>query len=176
MRITTNSILLSSGVYFNYERPEECPFTIEDIAHGLANTCRFTGQVTTFYSVAEHSLRVAALLPAQEQLAGLLHDASEAFCCDIPKPLKNMLPGYREIEQRVTNAINVRFRVGPVPPSVHKADMVLMATERRYLLPPDDSEWPCLDGVVPLPERIVPLSPESAEQAFLRAFHEITGR
>ena len=36
---------------------------IEDIAHGLAYQCRFNGQTSAFYSVAQHSLIVAALVP-----------------------------------------------------------------------------------------------------------------
>jgi hypothetical protein len=176
MRITTNSVLLASGNYFDFEHPEQSNYTIIDIAHNLSNVCRFVGAVKDHYSVAEHSIRVAALLPAQEQLAGLMHDASEFVTGDCAKPFKNLLKDFRYYEQLITNAINVRFRVGPIPPSVHHADMVLMATERRDLLPPDDCEWPCLDGVVPLPETIEPITNKEAESAFLRAFYEITGR
>ena len=48
---------------------------IEDIAHGLAFQCRFNGQTCDFYSVAQHSLIVADLVPESHRLAALLHDA-----------------------------------------------------------------------------------------------------
>ncbi len=48
------TIILRSGMYFDYENPTEDTICIEDIAWGLANTCRFGGQSLEFYSVAQH--------------------------------------------------------------------------------------------------------------------------
>ena len=72
---------------------------IEDIAHGLAYQCRFNGQTNAFYSVAQHSLIVAALVPEELRFAALLHDAAEAYLGDMVKPLKVLLPGFSEIEE-----------------------------------------------------------------------------
>lgn len=93
-------------------RPEE--ICLEDIAHALSNICRFNGHTIRFYSVAEHSLNVENLLEQQGcnsivRLYGLLHDAAEAYCCDIPRPLKRSLFGYAEIESRIMKAIYKAF-------------------------------------------------------------------
>src|SRR5271165_7548492 len=67
-------------------RPEE--INIIDIAHALSNLCRFTGHVRTFYSVAEHSVRVSQHCDPKDALWGLLHDASEAYLADMSRPMK----------------------------------------------------------------------------------------
>ena len=83
--------------FYPYDpRPEQ--ICIEDIAHGLSMLCRFAGQCRFFFSVAEHSIAVAHLLPANLKLFGLLHDASEAYLADLPRPVKAGLPEYRAIE------------------------------------------------------------------------------
>ena len=77
--------------FYPYDpRPEQ--ICIEDIAHGLSMLCRFAGQCRFFFSVAEHSIAVAHLLPANLKLFGLLHDASEAYLADLPRPVKAGLP------------------------------------------------------------------------------------
>ena len=81
--------------FYPYDpRPEQ--ICIEDIAHGLSMLCRFAGQCRFFFSVAEHSIAVAHLLPANLKLFGLLHDASEAYLVDLPRPVK---AGCRSTEQ-----------------------------------------------------------------------------
>ncbi len=72
---------------------------IEDIAHALARICRFNGHLRYHYSVAEHSVNVAEELKLRGaskelRLFGLLHDASEAYIADIPRPLKDWIPEY----------------------------------------------------------------------------------
>lgn len=61
---------------------------IKDIAHALSLKCRFTGHCRTFYSVAEHSMRVAELVRPELKLAALLHDAAEAYLPDFARPIK----------------------------------------------------------------------------------------
>jgi hypothetical protein len=175
-------------------RPEEVD--IEDIAHALSLICRFTGHTYCFYSVADHSLRVSRLAeqmtmaepgaPAlrakaarQMALWGLLHDASEAYLCDVPSPLKRA-PGfgglYRRHESTLMDAIKARFNLPPHEPAVVKhADRTLLNTEARDLMDvpvTDLDQWQC--GYEPLPEPIFPLDPQRAEAEFLRRFRELT--
>src|SRR2546423_12384970 len=97
---TDHRIMLHSGRLFDLANPEVSEITVEDIAHGLAHTCRYAGQCDGFYSVAEHSVLVSQTV-THSKLAALFHDAAEAFIGDMSAPLKQLLPAYREIELKI---------------------------------------------------------------------------
>jgi hypothetical protein len=147
---------------------------IEDIAHGLAYQCRYNGHCREFYSVAEHSTRVAAQLyklgPA-EALAGLLHDAAEAYLGDIVRPVKRQLPRFYELER--LNLIAIFEGLGvPITPEafcdeVAEADLVLLATERRDLMGTPPRPWVSIEKVEPLGGAIKPMTPSEAESFFI---------
>lgn len=88
--------------------------SIIDIAHCLSQLCRFTGHTNTFYSVAEHSLYVSHLLPDEWKLAGLLHDASEAYLCDLASPVKRAIPRYKIHEEQAQDKIYRKFGINHV--------------------------------------------------------------
>jgi 5'-deoxynucleotidase YfbR-like HD superfamily hydrolase len=144
---------------------------IEDIAHGLAYQCRFNGQTREFYSVAQHSLVVASLVPTDLRLAALLHDAAEAYLGDMVKPLKVLLPAFAAIEDQVSAIIARAFQVdfSDYAPIKH-ADLIALATEKRDLMPHSAERWAYLDAIRPLPQPIVVMSPGQAKQAFLNEF------
>lgn len=176
-KITSEPVVqLAGGHYFNVLDPEGSHWTIEDIAHALSNTCRFGGHVRKFYSVAQHSAIVSQIVPPEDALAGLLHDAAEAIVGDLPTPIKQLLPEFSEIEYRIAAAI---FRAHglpeQLPDSVKRADRVALATERRDLMPTDGVAWEVLDGITPLSVTIAPLPPESAKALFLAQYDHLTG-
>ncbi len=115
-----------------------------DIATALANTCRFKGQCRAFYSVAEHSVRVSEMVPAPFKLAALVHDAQEAYLCDVPSPTKIELDWWQAVEDRAWRAIAARFGLQfELPPCVHRADKDACQVERAML-------WgPCPSGLLP---------------------------
>lgn len=91
----------ATGVFVDVADPMSGTLILSDIAQGLALTCRYGGQIKRFYSVAEHSVLVHDLLehqgaPARILLAGLFHDAAEAYLGDVVAPLKYAL---RQLER-----------------------------------------------------------------------------
>ncbi len=153
--------------------PRIVDVAIEDIAHGLAYQCRFNGQTNAFYSVAQHSLIVASLVPDELKFAALLHDAAEAYLGDMVKPLKVLLPEFSAIEDSVTRIIGERFGVAlEHNPAIKRADLVSLATEKRDLMPYSAEPWTYLEGVEPCIEIIRPMAPEDAKQAFLQSFEK----
>jgi len=147
---------------------------IFDIAHALANTCRFAGHCRTFYSVAQHSIHVSYLVPHEHARVALMHDAAEAYLTDIPAPFKQLMPDYQVIEQHVWSAIARRFDLpSELPAEVKRADLVALATERRDLLKRTNDRWPILDGVRSDAAIRIPVSPETAKRAFLRRFGDL---
>jgi uncharacterized protein len=168
------TILTGSGNYFQFDKPELHPFSIEDIANSLSKICRFTGHTSHFYSVAQHSVYVSRLLPLHLRLQGLLHDASEAYVGDVSSPLKRLLPEYKTIEHRVERALNAHFSLPfPLDPLVKLADIDMLMAERHEFLPKDDDrEWPF--DAKPLPFRIGPMDWQKAKSFFLAEFLSIT--
>jgi 5'-deoxynucleotidase YfbR-like HD superfamily hydrolase len=171
-----NCILTASGRYFNLREPERNEYSIGDIATALSRICRFVGHTKAFYSVAQHSVYVSRLLPDKLALQGLMHDASEAYLGDVSYPLKGLLPEYRTLEKALEATIARVFGLPyPFDPAVKRADMVMLATERRDLMPEQDEPWPILSGVILSAETIVPVSPDAARALFMQRIYELWG-
>lgn len=125
-----------SGGKLHFKNPHPDEILIEDIAHNLSMICRFNGSVKEHYSVGQHSIAVAAaVLKAtgdhEQALAGLLHDASESYILDIPRPIKPHLKGYKAMENRLTKVINKKFGVKEVSDVVWDIDNRIVANEAR---------------------------------------------
>ena len=170
--MASNSILTYCGNRFDFAEPWRSEISIIDIAHALSNICRFGGHCSRFYSVAQHSVMVSRIVPAEHAPTALMHDATEAYLGDISRPLKAMLPDYRCLDAAVEEEVSMYYGVTrPLPDCVIHADLVMLATEKRDLMPQDREEWACLKGIEPLPERIFPLPPEEAKGLFLDRFY-----
>lgn len=156
---------------------EHAPIDIRDIAHGLANNCRWTGHTRVFYSVAQHCVFASYLTPLAHRLAGLLHDGAEAYVHDTPSPLKWHLKGQgftafadieKAVDKRIFEALGVPW---PRDHSVKRVDMRLLSTEHRDLMP-KEAERAYMDP--PYSFIIRPWSPEVAEAIYLRRYEELT--
>lgn len=147
---------------------------IIDIAHSLSLQCRFTGHTSSFYSVAEHSVRVSEACCAKNAYWGLLHDASEAYLSDMARPIKRysgVFEVYIQAEKKLMEVIAKKFGLeGTCSPDVKIMDNVLLSTEGRDLMSSTEG-WSELRE--PLKETIVPWDSITAERKFLEKFEEL---
>ena len=171
------AVSTKSGRRVSLLNPSPSQIVIGDIAHGLAHQCRFNGQTNKFYSVAQHSVLVASILPRELRLAGLLHDASEAYLGDVVQPLKDLLPEYQAIEVKFCEILGERFGVNLLHnDAIKHADLVVLATERRDLMPMDTADWSSIAGITPMSRTIKPMSPDAATTQFMEMFFTLTNQ
>lgn len=182
--------------YFDFEDPDACPVTLEDVAYALAFTVRWRGQTRhqgrrCFYGTAEHCVRGAWRIledghDRAHALAFLGHEMDEVPLPDMPGPVKPLLGDpYRELAKRVGGSLERRFRVTfPDPALIKRYDIRMLVTERRDLLAIPDSEvWDnggsgqtSTEGFEPFADRVRPCDhPAEAAEAFIRAWRELGG-
>lgn len=171
-------IATRTGNHIDFKNLGASVFIIEDIARGLSNECRFAGQLSNFYSVAQHSVYVSQLVPAEFALEALLHDATEAYMKDIPSPLKAILPDYKMIEAMMNVLIRKQFKLPLIQSEVvHYADLVMLATERRDFEIDLTNNWSLLEGIPPSDVLTInPLAPNQAYFQFMSRFNKLVGR
>lgn len=146
---------------------------IEDIAHSLSMMCRYAGHCIRFYSVAEHSVLLARAASPENALWALLHDASEAYLVDVPRPVKPFLPGYREAEATVMLAVCDRFGLPWLMPDEVKAlDNGILGDEQRQNMAPPPKPW--YHNGEPIGAVLQFWSPEQAKTEFLAEFARLT--
>ena len=164
------SIRTLTGGLLNLNTPRSSNIRIYDIAHALGRECRYSNQIRQFYSVAEHSVRVSYAVPPELALWGLLHDGSEAYMRDVPKPLKELLRNYKILEDKLQTKIFETFGLtGPVPPEIKIADHRLYAIECREL--GRQTSKPVIE--LPYVPAARFLAADDARQQFLQRFSEI---
>lgn len=164
----------ASGRMFWPMDPRPGEVHIDDIAYGLSNLCRFGGHCTHFYSVAQHSVYVSYQVPSEHALCALLHDATEAYCVDVPRPIKRFLAGYRDIETRIWHAVAARFNLPlEMPECVHAADNAVLLAEKDQIMLPSPAPWSVPGEAAKV--TIVRWTPGNARRMFLRRYHAIIG-
>ena len=85
--------ITASGRFVSLVRPAQEQISLRDIAHHLALAARWSGATATPYSVAQHCVVVAELLPPDPRLRALalLHDGHEYLTGDISRPMKRAI-------------------------------------------------------------------------------------
>lgn len=168
-----SSITTVSGKHVDPLRPAPEDLDLVDIAHALSLLCRGNGHVSHLYTVGQHSIaccREAAARGASPvvQAACLLHDAAEAYLCDLPRPLKAELPAYQKAEDHLLRMIFRRF-LGRDLTEEERAEVTaidddMLSYEFRYLFPePLGENWKHIQSAPDLSVQ----DPSVTEEAFL---------
>lgn len=178
-----------SGLLLDLESPTPDQISIEDIAVGLAHTCRYSGQIKRFYSVAEHSVRVARLVQEAGHdhlvLPALMHDAHEAYLGDLTSMTKALVGDpYHKLADQLDAVIGQQFGFDPAlmhDPLVKEQDRMLLRMESRQLQHSEGQSLAELNGFDMPPElrglgEVLGWAPATARESFLAAFHEVTAR
>ena len=176
---TGNWITTMSGTKWFITDPSPEDVRIGDIAHALSLICRYSGHCREFYSVAEHSLRMARIANKERGMNAamwaLLHDAAEAYLGDMVRPLKQLMPEYKAIETLTEGVIIRGLGLKPVCPAcrdyVKQLDDVLLMTERRDLVNHCGHEW--TPRATPLEYVIVPMRSKEAYRQFLDFYGQL---
>jgi hypothetical protein len=139
----SSCITTYTGKPFDPTKPDPKCILIEDIAHALSLICRGNGHVKSFWSVGEHCICCAKEARARGlsdrmALACLLHDASECYLSDIPRPFKKELPEYRKHEDALLEMIDTKFLGSSLSDEeqriLKEIDDVMLWYDLKYLL------------------------------------------
>lgn len=161
--------------------PETDPASIDiiDIIHALSIAPRFAGHLDEFLSVAEHSVNVMKIVHhlgggVDEMKQALLHDATEAYLCDIPTPFKSLLIGYKELEAGLWNTIADKFGVQrEMYPIVKRADAIALMSERDEYKMSREHWGDALESLPRFPLPRYPLTQQQAKVAFQNAYADL---
>lgn len=142
------------GQYLDLANPDPEVITLQAIAHHLSQVCRYAGAPLRPYSVAEHTLLVAAYLerrrcPPNIVLGGLHHDDPEAFIGDVTRPMKELIaPLFKPVEDRMMAAVAKAFDfeglgVDTLDPMVKEADNWALSAEAFHIMISAGKGWWC---------------------------------
>lgn len=182
MRGTSPTMQTFTGRLVPLLDPAPADIDIRDIADQLAKLCRFTGAVSKYYSVAQHSVFVTDLVSTDAKPYALLHDAHEAYAGDASSPLKVAMrsfgrpSAYDVIVEGLDRAIHHAAGLPwPPPPAiedeVRRADLIALSTERRDLMAPSAEEMPDLPP--PARKALAPWPWAAAMHAFIKRFEQV---
>ena len=161
------------------------PFNLEDqdfdpriIAQTLSRICRFWGQTTEFYSVAQHCLVLESVLQDKElKKWALIHEVFEGLTgMDIPTPIKHSphMEDYRVAEDKaLEQAAKIFNLTPPVPEEIKVYDKRLMVTEALRFMNTSNYDWKSIAKPLPIFILGTPLGMKEAETAFLNRWYEL---
>jgi hypothetical protein len=126
---------------------------------------------------------VSYLVPKGMEMWGLLHDATEAYLVDIPRPVKAYLKDYNVIEDLCMETIAEKFKLEmPMPDEVLRADNAALKVEReRLMIHTNKCMWFIDEEKIVLPWYdgnymdiyFTPQKPARAEQMFLERYEQL---
>lgn len=169
-----------TGIHFYPTAPNVEDISIEDIAHSLAFQCRGNGHLKYFLSIGQHCIRCCEEAQARGYsdrvaLICLLHDASEAYMSDVPRPTKKEIPRYIEWEERLLELIYEKY-LGNQPNKEEQEIMKKIDDDVLYydllILLNEPSNCPAPEMKVPFDyETFVPF--QDVKNRYLALFHDL---
>jgi hypothetical protein len=161
--------------------PKEEEIRITEIAHSLGNICRFVGHCKHFYSVAEHSIHVSKLVPKHLACPALLHDAAEAYMGDLSRPIKQYIPVFSDIEEKIMKAVYSKFGYDLSENEkevIREADNRVLAHEARQIMRGNTKDWNLdpMAEIYPEEVKIRFYSPDVSRVMFLKQYLKVIKR
>lgn len=160
---SVSAIRTLSGKWVDILNLDPESICIEDIAHALSMMPRFGGHLNHFYSVAQHSYHCSYKVTTGHELAALLHDASEFVMMDMPRPIKNQLLNYKELENNLMAVIAKKYGFQfPFDEQIKRADDIMLYKEWNHFIVGQITD-----------KNFIPMSQPVAKTFFLRRFNEL---
>lgn len=120
-------------------------WSINAVAHALAQTARYRGNSDEFYSVAEHSVLVSLLMEevvGGDPKEGLLHDGTESVMPDVSAPFKQLFPDLRRTDKTLETSLRNQFGIQyEKSQEATKADWLALFIEAAQILPERGSDF-----------------------------------
>jgi hypothetical protein len=113
-----------------------------------------------------------------DPLEGLLHDAAEAYVCDVPRPWNQLVPDYVAFEKRIDHEVRRHFGL----PREHtagckRADNLLLYAEAAAMMPGGGASYYDPENLRPTAKRLKlkfrHLDPDAARGEFLSRYEEL---
>lgn len=170
-----NYIETFTNKQYHFMNPSVSEVCIEDISQALSMSCRYSGHVKSFYSVAEHcciiSDKILDLTGDKSQAYdALMHDASEAYLNDIPRPIKPHLDNYLSIEGMAERCIQKALHCNPMNNLIAELDKNIVRDEAVQLFNSIPS-W--VNDYESIGITVLSLTPEDAKREFLSRFERL---
>lgn len=190
-------ILTNSGKRVDILDPKPEQIDVADIAHGLAYSTRFNGQIDLPLSIAEHSIKVADSVEVEvpgntyAELWALMHDAHEAYLGDMATPvieavhklsIRQVIDELKfKMDRAIREALGLeechRNLSPEVLATIKAHDKWAGVVERSFLLP-DHPDWPSHPQIKGgyKNDKLRVLAPASAKSEFLTRYARVRSR
>lgn len=172
-------IMNASGRLIDPFNLQEIDFDPRIIAQTLSRICRFWGQTSEYYSVAQHCLTMEKLFDNTElKKWAMIHEVFEGLTgMDVPSPIKHSIhmTDYRIAEDKAIKQASKIFNLKneTMPSIIKEADKRLLVTEALRFMNTTNYDWEDIAKPYPIKTIGTPLSMKKAEIAFLNKWYEL---
>jgi 5'-deoxynucleotidase YfbR-like HD superfamily hydrolase len=109
--------------------------SLTSMGASLGRIARFNGHTELYYTVLAHSFTVAALMPPEWGINGLMHDTQEILFADVPTPMKTQIARNREmvVQERIYKGYGIPLMTEEQVAAVELADHKALVAEANVL-------------------------------------------